>query len=185
MAAAIPFIAVGATLITGVMAYQASRTQAAMQGQMAAMYRQQAADRIQLGTLELAQNQLEADAQELAQLEEDNRRRKAAYRQEQGAYAQAAGRGYMAIPMGSFGAMLEEGQDNLYRDLESSRIERGYKRAAYAVQAAGIATAATAEARSARYQSMAATAQAQTTRMQGYSGLLQTTTRAAQLWPSS
>lgn len=185
MAVALPYLAVAATVASGVMAYQGAQQQASAQRQAARMQLQQAEQNRKLAELRALQTTASHNAAELQLQEERLQMRRAAAKVQERSIAQAASRGIMARPFGSLGAIMENSNDKLYEDLEANRLDRIYKSTAYALEMAGIWDEAAAFDQTAQAQSKLYRTQAQTSQYEGYTGLLGTAAQAYSIWPTS
>lgn len=130
--------AIAGLAVSGIMSYQSSQAQAKAASQAALMHQQQAAAQMRLAALQAQQLQSQKASDEIVATQERVSLRKAAWAEQQNAIAQAAARGTVAVPWGSFGAILDESADNLYEDLEANRTEQLYKSTMYALELEGI-----------------------------------------------
>ena len=182
-AAVLPLISVAGTVVSGVMSYQQSQAAAEAAQMQSQMLAQQAQTQAQLTQLQIQQTQLEAEGQELELRDEANRKRRAARLAQEQAVSQQAGRGLIARPFGSFGAILADAEAELYRDLESNRMQRSVRQTHAAISMAGAATQGSLAMQTSRYQQTAALADAQTARLSGYQALGSSLVSAAKIMP--
>lgn len=173
-----------ASIGTAVLSYQQQQRAASVMEYQADIYREQAQQQTALTQLELGQQELAGAADELAQREEANRARRRAYQLEQNTYAQMAARGTIAKPFGSFGAILGDAEEELYRDLDSNRIQRGFMAVSNLTRLAGTAASGVQAVRQANLERGTALADAGTTRMGSYLSLAQGLTNAYKVMPS-
>ena len=183
MGAALPLITVAGTVVSGFMSYQQSQTAAAAAEMQASMLAQQAQSQAQLTSLQIQQTQLEAEGQELELRDEANRKRRAARLAQEQAVSQQAGRGLIARPFGSFGAILGDAEAELYRDLESNRMQRSVRQTHAAISMSGAATQGVLAMQTSQYQQAGALADAQTARLQSYQSLAGSLVSAAKIMP--
>lgn len=177
-------VSVAATVGQGIMAYQGAQQQAKASRQAAFMYQQQAAQANRLAALReqgvLAHQQVD----EIASQEERIALRRNAYMAQQEAIAQAAGRGYVAAPFGSLGAVMISGEEQLYKDVEANRAERMYKSTMYALELAGIWESAASNQMVSMIQAQTAAATGRAARVQGWVSLLDAGIKTYSLLPS-
>lgn len=166
------------TAVTAVMGFQQQQQAASAMQYQAGLYEQQAQQQAALTQVEIGQQELQRNADEIAQRDEANRARRRARQIEQQAYAAMAARGIMATPSGSFGAILGDAEEELYRDLDSNRVQRGFMAVSNLSQLAGTAGRGAQAITQARLGQSTALADAKTARVNAWTGLATGLTKA-------
>ncbi len=187
-AAAVPYILAAtavASAAAGVMAYRSSSQAAALASQQADETRRLAQAQAEQQSLQIASEGEAVEAEQLTSREMDVERRRKATALSQQAQAQAASRGYIALPIGSFGAILGGAEEELHQDLEASRKERAYARASGEFSLASLQMQRGLDYRTALMTAKGYEGKARSARLSAYASLFSSLSSSARLWPTA
>ena len=183
IAPALPFLAVASTVVSGVLAYQQRQSAAGAMEAQAAAARRAAQQQLQLTNIQIRSEQVREEGEQLAIKDREIRMRRRARQLEQQQLAMMAGRNVIAGYYGSQGAVLGDAADELYQDLEASKLERSYRETESLTRLAGITAGGYERAGALNIQAASALGDARAARTNATVGLLGTAADAFSMWP--
>lgn len=174
LAAAVPYLAAAATVASGVISYQSQIAASNASKQQAALALAQAEEAAQLAELQTQQATLAYNSADIAKIQESIDLRDTARKTVATSMVQGAASGYETALYGSFGAVLGDAKDELYKDLEANQLSRKYLKAQYLTEIAGYALEQASALETGQYQANAYEASAEASQWGAYASAIGT-----------